>query len=92
MAAGHEGKRASADAGADVAARDCDGYTPLHVLAMESAGWPWAVEVARLLLGGGADAAAVNTAGVTDDEAAANARDQLREVLRAAAAAGEGGA
>ena len=51
------------DAGADVAARECDGNTPLHVLAMESAGWPWAMEVARLLLGGGADATAVNTAG-----------------------------
>ena len=87
MAAGHEGKRVSGDAGADVAARECDGNTPLHVLAIKSAGWPWAVEVARLLPGGGADAAAVNTEGETP---AGCVRNQLREVLRAAVAGEEG--
>ena len=62
MAAGHEGKRVSGDAGADVAARECDGNTPLHVLAIKSAGWPWAVEVARLLLASGASGRLTNEA------------------------------
>ena len=54
------------DAGADVAARDNDGNTPLHVLATVNASQPWAATVARLLLASdAAAAAAVNTAGET---------------------------
>ena len=54
------------DAGADVAARDNDGNTPLHVLATVHASQPWAATVARLLLASdAAAAAAVNTAGET---------------------------
>jgi ankyrin repeat protein len=53
-------------AGADVAARDNDGNTPLHVLATVHASQPWAATVARLLLASdAAAAAAVNTAGET---------------------------
>jgi ankyrin repeat protein len=52
-------------AGADVAARDNDGDTVLHKLAINSHAQPWAAAVARLLLGAGADGRAVNTAGAT---------------------------
>ena len=42
------------DADADVAARDCDGLTPLQQLAMTHETKPWAAAVARLLLASGA--------------------------------------
>jgi len=42
------------DAGASVYARDHDGNTPLHLLALGSATQPWAAAVAQLLLGNGA--------------------------------------
>ena len=51
-------------AGSDVAARDADGDTPLHVLTQRCATQPWAAGVARLLLGNGADADATNKAGL----------------------------
>ena len=80
------------EAGADAAARDCDGNTPLHVLAMEGATWSWAAEVAQLLLDHGADAAAVNTAGETPVQAVPDGdadevthRETLRELLLHAA-------
>jgi ankyrin repeat protein len=53
------------DAGADVAARDTRGNTPLHILAAHRAMQPWAVAVARLLLASGASGRQKNEAGKT---------------------------
>ena len=90
------------NAGADVAARDRVGDTPLHALARYCATEPWATDAARLLLGSGADASAVNKAGDTPaacvpdsddeylylDEESAAACDTLAELLLAAEAMG----
>jgi ankyrin repeat protein len=51
-------------AGADVAAHDINGNTALQHLAFDSHAQPWAADVARQLLGAGADGRAVNA----DDE------------------------
>ena len=51
-------------AGANVTACDHDGNLSLHHLAFDSHAQPWAADVARLLLGAGADGRAVNA----DDE------------------------
>ena len=52
-------------AGADVAARSNLGNMALHHLATHSHDKPWAVDVARLLLGAGADGRVVNADGET---------------------------
>jgi ankyrin repeat protein len=72
------------DAGASVAARDCDGLTPLHQLAMTHATKPWAAAVARLLLANGASGRLTNEEGETPAEClpAGAARDgELYELL-----------
>ena len=75
-------------AGSDVAARDRDGNTPLHLLALHCAMQPWAAAVARLLLGNGADVDATNKAGLKPagcvpdaGEGRAAARDELVALL-----------
>jgi ankyrin repeat protein len=82
------------DADADVAARDCNGNTPLHVLATDHATKPWAAAVARLLLASGASVRYKNEDGKTpaqcvpdddEDEEGGGARDgELYALLRAA--------
>ena len=52
-------------AGANVTACDHDGTMSLHHFTFDSHAQPWAVDVARLLLGAGADGRAVNAAGET---------------------------
>jgi ankyrin repeat protein len=73
--------------GANAAARDCDGNTPLHHVAAFYHTQPWAVAVARLLLANGASGRQKNEAGKTPAECvpAGAARDgELYALLLAA--------
>ncbi len=84
-----------------IAASECDGNTPLHVLATDRATQPWAVAVAQLLLANGASGRLTNEAGQTpagcvpddeeedeDEEDGGDARDgELYALLLAAEAA-----
>jgi hypothetical protein len=73
-------------AGADVAARDYVGKTPLHHLATNSSCKPWAPAAARLLLAVGADGRVKNDAGATPAEAVSEAArgGELHRLLLAA--------
>ena len=76
-------------AGADIAARDSDGDTALHLLSFNSRTQPWAAAAARLLLASGADGRVTNNAGQTPAQAvpAAARGGELHRLLLEAAGA-----